>query len=63
MFVLQYKVKPKPNQIEAINQAIRTTQFVPNKLLRYGMDNCDVGKNELFPYNRVLRKEFKFVDN
>ncbi|NCS12555.1 MAG: transposase, partial [Microcystis aeruginosa G13-12] len=23
MFVLEYKVKPKPNQIEAINEAIR----------------------------------------
>ncbi|MFM6061106.1 MAG: RNA-guided endonuclease TnpB family protein, partial [Microcystis panniformis] len=39
MFVLEYKVKPKPNQIEAINEAIRTTQFVRNKVLRYWMDN------------------------
>ncbi len=62
MFVLEYKVKPKPNQIEAINEAIRTTQFVRNKVLRYWMDNQGVGKTELFRYNTALRKEFKFVD-
>ena len=63
MFVLEYKVKPKPNQIEAINEAIRTTQFVRNKVLRYWMDNQGVGKTELFRYNTALRKEFKFVDD
>jgi putative transposase len=63
MFVLEYKVKPKPNQIEAINEAIRTTQFVRNKVLRYWMDNPGVGKTELFRYNTALRKEFKFVDD
>ncbi|MFM6061878.1 MAG: RNA-guided endonuclease InsQ/TnpB family protein [Microcystis panniformis] len=63
MFVLKYKVKPKPNQIEAINEAIRTTQFVRNKVLRYWMDNPGVGKTELFRYNTALRKEFKFVDD
>ncbi|MCZ8189875.1 MAG: transposase, partial [Microcystis sp. LE19-338.1B] len=63
MFVLEYKVKPKPNQIEAINEAIQTTQFVRNKVLRYWMDNQGVGKTELFRYNTALRKEFKFVDD
>lgn len=63
MFVLEYKVKPKPNQIEAINEAIRTTQFVRNKVLRYWMDNRGVGKTELFRYNTALREEFKFVDD
>ena len=63
MFVLEYKVKPKPNQIEAINEAIRTTQFVRNQFLRYWMDNRGVGKTELFRYNTALRKEFKFVDD
>ncbi|MCA2973801.1 MAG: transposase, partial [Microcystis sp. M110S1] len=63
MFVLEYKVKPKPNQIEAINEAIRTTQFVRNKVLRYWMDNQGVAKTELFRYNTALRKEFKFVDD
>ncbi|MDC0833860.1 transposase, partial [Geitlerinema sp. CS-897] len=30
MFVLEYKVKPKPYQVEAIEEAIRTAQFVRN---------------------------------
>lgn len=28
MFLLEYKVKPKVEQIRSINKAIRTTQFV-----------------------------------
>jgi putative transposase len=63
MFVLEYKVKPKPHQVESINEAIRTTQFVRNKVLRYWMDNRGVGKTELFRYNTALRKEFKFVND
>ncbi|MGK7944148.1 MAG: RNA-guided endonuclease InsQ/TnpB family protein [Microcystaceae cyanobacterium] len=63
MFVLEYKVRPKPNQIEAIHEAIRTTQFVRNKVLRYWMDNRGVGQVELFRYNTALRKEFKFVND
>jgi putative transposase len=62
MFVLEYKVKPKPYQVEAIEEAIRTAQFVRNKALRYWMDNRGVGKAELFRYNTRLRKEFKFVE-
>lgn len=61
MFVLEYKVKPKPQQISAIEEAIRTSQFVRNKVLRFWMDNRGVGKAELFRYNTRLRKEFEFV--
>ena len=38
IFILEYKVKPVKAQIQAIEEAIRTTQFVRNKVLRYGMD-------------------------
>ncbi len=38
MLVLEYKVKAKPNQYKAINQAIRTVQFIRNKCLRHWMD-------------------------
>jgi putative transposase len=62
MFVYEYKVNPNPIQISAINEAIRTTQFVRNKVLRFWMDNRGVGKAEMFRYNTLLRKEFKFVD-
>ncbi len=62
MFVYEYKVNPKPQQITAINEAIRTSQFVRNKVLRYWMDHRGVGKTEMFRYNTQLRKEFKFVE-
>ncbi len=61
MFVLEYKVKPKPLQIQAIEEAIRTTQFVRNKVLRFWMDNRGVGKTEMFRYNTKLRAEYSFV--
>ncbi|MGK7925963.1 MAG: RNA-guided endonuclease TnpB family protein, partial [Spirulina sp.] len=63
MFVLEYKINPKPHQIESIDEAIRTVQFVRNKALRYWMDNRGIGKTELFRYNTRLRKEFKFVND
>ena len=61
MFVLEYKVKPKPPQIQAIEEAIRTHQFVRNKVLRYWMDHHGSGKAELFRYNTDLRAEYEFV--
>ncbi|MEC4892374.1 MAG: transposase [Oscillatoria sp. PMC 1051.18] len=61
MLVLEYKVKPKPQQVAAIEEAIRTSQFVRNKVLRFWMDNTGVGKTELFRYNTALRNEFEFV--
>ncbi|XWK87149.1 MAG: transposase [Phormidium sp.] len=62
MFVYEFKVNPKPRQITAINEAIRTSQFVRNKVLRYWMDNRGIGQPEMFRYNTILRKEFKFVE-
>ncbi len=62
MFVLEYKVYPKQYQIDAINEAIRATQFVRNKVLRFWMDNRGVGKTEMFRYNTRLRKEYSFVN-
>jgi putative transposase len=63
VFIYEFKVNPKPQQITAIDEAIRTSQFVRNKVLRYWMDNRDVGKTEMFRYNTLLRKEFKFVED
>jgi putative transposase len=61
VLVLEYKAVVKPNQVKAINEAIRTVQFVRNKVLRYWMDNRGVGKKELYQYNTQLRAEFGFV--
>lgn len=63
MFVYEYKVNPKPSQKIAIDEAIRTHQFVRNKVLRYWIDNRGVGKTEMFRYNTALRKEFEFVED
>ncbi|MGC9528818.1 MAG: RNA-guided endonuclease InsQ/TnpB family protein [Limnospira sp.] len=61
MFVLEYKVNPKPHQIARIEEAIRTVQFVRNKALRYWMENRGVRKTELFRYNTELRAKYGFV--
>ncbi|MBD2196249.1 MULTISPECIES: RNA-guided endonuclease InsQ/TnpB family protein [Calothrix] len=63
MFIYEFKVNPKLQQTTAIDEAIRTSQFIRNKVLRYWMDNRGVGKTEMFRYNTLLRKEFKFVED
>jgi putative transposase len=62
MFVLEFKVKAKPNQYQAIDEAIRSAQFIQNKCLRYWMDNRGVDKYDLSKYCRVLAHDFKFAD-
>ncbi len=64
MLVLEYKAKCKPNQKQAINEAIRTTQFIRNKAIRYWIDvskDAKINKIALNNYSTALRKEFNFV--
>ncbi len=61
MLILEYKAVVKKTQAKAIDEAIRTSQFVRNKVLRYWMDNRDIGKKELYQYNTQLRAEYGFV--
>ena len=64
MLVLEYKVKAKPKQYQAIREAIRTTQFIRNKCLIYWMDTCKETKIDRFALNKYsteLRNEYKFV--
>ena len=64
MIVLEYKCKGKPNQYKAIDEAIRTTQFIRNKAIRYWMDNSRELKIDRFALNKystTLRNEFPFV--
>ena len=44
MIIYEFKVKGKDAQYRAIAQAIRTSQFIQNKCLRYWMDNEKVGR-------------------
>jgi putative transposase len=62
MIVIEYKIKAKQHQLTAIDEAIRTGQFVRNKALRYWMDNKGVNKYDLNKYCRILAKEFPFVN-
>ncbi|MEB3277816.1 MAG: transposase [Lyngbya sp.] len=61
MIVLEFKAKGKTTQYSAIDEAIRTAQFVRNKVIRFWMDNRGVGQKELYRYNTALRAEFSFV--
>ncbi|WP_414589186.1 RNA-guided endonuclease InsQ/TnpB family protein [Scytonema sp. PCC 10023] len=64
MLVLEYKVKGKQQQYQAIDEAIRTTQFIRNKAIRLWMDTPKeqkVDKIALNNYSTGLRKEFGFV--
>jgi putative transposase len=62
MLVLEFKAKAKTYQQNAIDEAIRSFQFVRNKCLRYWMDNTGATKFDLNKYCAVLAKEFTFAN-
>ena len=62
MRVLEFKAQGKITQYAAIDEAIRTAQFVRNRCIRYWMDNPGVGQKDLYRYNTALRAEFSFVN-
>ena len=59
--MLEFKVKGKQAQYSSIDDAIRTTQFIRNKSIRYWMDNPKVSKYDLNKQCAVLAKEFDFA--
>jgi putative transposase len=61
MIVHEFKVKGKKHQYQAIDEAIKTAQFVRNKYLRQWIDGKNVSRAELYRYNTTLRSEFPFV--
>jgi putative transposase len=61
MLVLEFKAKGKTTQYLAIDEAIRTAQFVRNKAIRYWKDNRGVGQKELYRLSKSLREEFPFA--
>lgn len=62
MIILEFKVKAKRIQYDAIDEAIRTVQFIRNKCLRFWMENLKVSKYDLNKYSAVLANEFSFAD-
>ncbi|NEO89005.1 MAG: transposase [Moorea sp. SIO3G5] len=61
MLAMEFKAILSKSQQKAVDEAIRTSKFVRNKVLRYWIDNKGIGKKELYRYNTQLRDEFKFV--
>jgi putative transposase len=61
MIVFEFKVKGADAQYRAIDEAIRTAQFVRNKCLRYWMDGENLRQYDLNKYCRVLAEEYPFV--
>ncbi len=61
MLVYEYKLDGNAKQYQAIDEAIRTVQFVRNKCLHLWMDGERVSKNDLQTYCTVLAKAYPFA--
>lgn len=62
MLVLEFKAYGKSKQFSAVDEALRTVQFIRNKAICFWMDNKKVSKYDLNKYCAVLAKEFPFCD-
>lgn len=62
MLVLEFKTYGKLSQFKAVDEAIRTAQFIRNSCIRLWMDNKGTGKNDLQKYCAVLAKNFPFAN-
>jgi len=62
MRVLEAKLlNGTPQQYQALDEAIRTAQFVRNKCLRHWMDNQGVNRATLYSLCKDLAREFPFA--
>jgi putative transposase len=62
MMVIEYKIKAKQDRLAAIDEAIRTGQFVRNKALHYWLNNKGVNKYDLNKSCRIIAKESSFAN-
>lgn len=62
MLVLEFKVYAKPNQFQAIDEAIRICQFIRNKSIRLWMDGVAKSWFDLSKYCAIWAKEFDFAN-
>lgn len=62
MLIYEFKLRGKPEQFAAIDEAIRTVQFIRNKAVRYWMDHQGTGKYDLSKLGATLAAEFPFAD-
>jgi putative transposase len=63
MLVFEFRAYAKSAQFVAVDEAIRATQFIRNKCIRFWMDNPKVGKYELSKQCAILAAEFPFANN
>src|SRR5436853_7721571 len=61
MLTYEYKCDGTKQQYTAIEEAMRTCQFIRNKCLRLWMDSRGISKNDLQCYCAVLAKEYSFA--
>jgi putative transposase len=62
VLVLEFRTYGKSQQFIAIDEAIRTVQFIRNKCIRLWIDNPKTNKYDLSKYSAVLAKEFPFAN-
>jgi putative transposase len=61
MIVLEFKAYGKSSQFSAIDEALRTVQFIRNKALRFWIDGLGKTQSDLNKYCAVLAKAFPFA--
>ncbi len=61
MLTYEYKLRLSSTQRQAIDAAIRTTQFIRNKALRLWVDGRNVGRNDLQALCADLARDFPFA--
>jgi putative transposase len=61
MLVFEFKSYGKSAQMKAVDDAIRTAQFIRNSCIRLWMDVKGTGKNDLQKYCAVLAANFPFA--
>jgi putative transposase len=61
MVIVEFRLVGKPRQYRALDEAIRTTQFIRNKCVRYWPDTRGVTPYDLNKYCAVLACEYAFV--
>jgi putative transposase len=61
MIVLEFKLKGTSRQYQAIDEAIRTTQFIRNKCVRLWQETWGTTLSDLSAYCRILAHEYDFV--
>jgi putative transposase len=62
MLVFEFKAYGKCWHFAAVEEAIRTAQFIRNSCIRLWMDIKDTGKNDLQKYCAVLAQNFPFAE-